>query len=158
MSDEKYHYTECGLDYVYLLNGFETVETPQGEAISIRNIDALHRAIGEFLCDQDAALAGKEIRFLRGEMGMSQRTFAHLFSVEERTVSRWETGETDMPKQSDVLLRLLYEEHANLGNGSIKDILEKIADLEDEIDRTHERVFQLQAREHEEPEVWARAA
>ena len=158
MIDDKYHYTECGLDYVYLLNGFEVVETPQGSTISIRNIDALHRAIGEFLCDQNAGLGGKEIRFLRSEMEMSQQTFAHLFSVDERTVSRWETEAINMPKQADALLRLLYEEHANLGNGSIKDILERIADLEDEIDRTHERLFQLHAREHEESEVWARAA
>ena len=158
MSDDKYHYTECGLDYVYLLNGFEIVETPQGSAISIRNIDALHQVIGEFLYDQNAGLGGKEIRFLRSEMEMSQQTFAHLFSVDERTVSRWETEAISMPKQADALLRLLYEEHANLGNESIKDILERIADLEDEIDRTYERIFQLRETEHGEPEVWARAA
>jgi putative transcriptional regulator len=44
---DRYHYTECGLDNIYLLNGFDPVETPRGKGVTIRNIDGLHRAIGK---------------------------------------------------------------------------------------------------------------
>lgn len=46
---DRYHYTECGLDNVYLLNGFEYVETPRGSGAMIKNWKGLHGAIGRHL-------------------------------------------------------------------------------------------------------------
>ena len=46
---DRYHYSECGLDNIYLYNGFEFVETPRGRAVNIRDIEGLHRAIGLIL-------------------------------------------------------------------------------------------------------------
>jgi DNA-binding transcriptional regulator YiaG len=154
----RYHYTECGLDNIYLINGFEEVSTSQGPTISIRDIDSLHQAIGEIFCGQSRDLGGKEIRFLRREMLMSQRTLAQLFDVQDRTVSRWEADKTVMSKSADTLLRLLYREQVKLPNGGIKECLLRIADLEEKIDCTYKRLFELQIDEGEEVQNWAQAA
>ena len=91
MHDERYHYTECGLDDVFLLNGFEWNVSPRGKTIAIKEIDALNRAIGEHLSRHKKELGGKEMRYLRREMLMSQATLAHLLKVSEQTIHRWET-------------------------------------------------------------------
>jgi hypothetical protein len=33
-----YHYQECGLDNVYLANGYREVETPYGPAVSVEDV------------------------------------------------------------------------------------------------------------------------
>lgn len=137
---EKYHYLECGLDDVYLVNGFERTESARGRSIAIRDIDALHRAIGEYLCLNKKDLNGKEIRFLRREMLMSQSTLARLFDVGEQTVRRWETGKVNMPRAAEALLRLMYTEDSK---SRVRDRLKRIADLEDEMDHNRQMIFEL---------------
>ncbi len=44
MKDSPYHYSECGLSNVYLVNGFNMIETSLGKAISIHDVDGLVRA------------------------------------------------------------------------------------------------------------------
>ena len=61
---EHYHYTECGLDNVYLANGYEMKETPSGRLVSIHNIHDLHHAIGKALVFKPGVLIGSEIRFI----------------------------------------------------------------------------------------------
>ena len=140
MHDKKYHYLECGLDDVYLVNGFERTKSARGTSIAIRDIDALHRAIGESLCLKKKDLTGKEFRFLRREMLMSQSTLAHLLDVGEQTVHRWEAGKASIPKAAEALLRLMYRDEPN---SRVRDQLNRIADLEDVIDRKQQMIFEL---------------
>lgn len=62
---EPLHYTQCGLPDVWLLNGFCRRETPYGDAVSVENINGLHRAIALYLVKKKAELTGSELRFLR---------------------------------------------------------------------------------------------
>lgn len=128
-----YQYTECGLENIYLANGFKFMETPRGKAVSIHDIDGLHKAIGLYLVTSKKDLQKKEIRFLREEMLMSQSTLGKLLGVSEQAVRRWETGKTEIPKPSEFLLRILYREHVNNQNGKISTLLKEIADLENEM-------------------------
>jgi DNA-binding transcriptional regulator YiaG len=130
MKNISYHYTECGLDNIYLINGFNQFETPYGRAISINDIDGLHRAIGVLLITTIKDLSGTEIRFLRHEMLMSQKTLSSLLGVGEQEVRRWENGKIKMPKPSESLLRLLYREHIHDRKSKIASILKAISDLE----------------------------
>lgn len=134
MKNGGYHYLESGLDYVFLGNGFEVREDNEGTTVFIQNIEGLHKVIGHHLATDKKRLRGKEIRFLRTEMLMSQRVLASLLQVDEQTVARWEKGHIRMPASADATLRLLYLEH-NGGNEKISKLLQTIADLEDEIDR-----------------------
>lgn len=150
MTTHSYHYTECGLDSVYLHGGYELSDG----LVAINNLDGLHKAIGRFIIDRRKHLSGKEIRFLRIEMGMSQETLARLLDVAVQTIHRWESGKTtDVPKPAEALVRLLYDEHIGEA-GEIRKHLKRIADLEDEIDHPlhlmatahgHWRVKELQA-------------
>jgi putative transcriptional regulator len=78
-------------------------------------------------------LSGDEIRFLRHEMLMSQRTLSNLLGVSEQEIRRWENGKIKIPKPSESLLRLLYREHADDKSGKIAKILKKVSELEEEL-------------------------
>ncbi len=132
---ENYHYTECGLDNVYLSGGVDFVDGPRGKQIVIREIDGLHEAIGRFLVYEKRNLSGKELRFLRHEMLMSQATLSKLLDVAEQTVHRWEAGKSEVPKPAEALIRLLYSEHLGTDEHGIKAALKRIAALEDEMDQ-----------------------
>lgn len=106
---EPLRYDWCGLDDVYLLSGFtRTIEEDGEESISIRNMDGLHRAIGNHLAEHKKALNGKEIRFLRKQMGISQDELADILSVTDQTVARWEKGECEIPGPAELLVRLVF--------------------------------------------------
>lgn len=166
MTDEKYHYLECGLDYVYLANGFERFESRRGPSVAIRDIDALHQVIGRHICDQKKNLSGKEIRFLRREMLMSQASLAHMLGVKEQTVHRWEAGKTATPKAAESILRFLYMEQVKASSEGLRSTLKRIADLEDEIHHQEQTTFELKrvkqarrsARGQPVPTQWALAA
>jgi DNA-binding transcriptional regulator YiaG len=136
MTEQMYHYTESGLDNVYLADGYEFVEAPGGQEVRITDIDGLHEAIGRTLIADKKNLSGKEIRFLRHEMLLSQARLAKLLEVGEQTVHRWEKGKAEIPKPAETLIRLLYREHIkDKAAPKIRHCLERIADLEDTIDR-----------------------
>lgn len=138
--ENSYHYTECGLSNIYLLNGFKIIETPRGKSVSINDVDGLHKAIGLSLSTSKKNLSPEEIRFLRHELLLSQNSLARLLGVSEQAIRRWENGKFDIPKPSETLLRLLYNEHV-LGKGEVTKMLKRIADLEDKMN-DHELLFE----------------
>ncbi len=165
MDGKKYHYRECGLDDVYLVNGFKRFKSARGTSVAIENVDMLHQAIGTHLCGQARELSGKDVKFLRREMMLSQATLAHLVGVKEQTVHRWETDKNSMSRSTDALLRRLYMEQVNTDSSdSLRDLLKRIADLEDEIHHRQEMIFKLKAARREKssarqrPAQWALAA
>lgn len=125
-----FHYTACGLDDVYLLSGYEVEETPYGEGISIKNADGLHRAIGIFLVRNRKLLSGKEVRFLRHQLDLTQSELARLLGTSTQQVARYEKEECDMPGPADRILRLLYSEHAQQ-NFHVRDLLTVLDQMDD---------------------------
>ena len=81
---KSYHYRECGLDNVYLVNGFTVDEEDGEEYVSIDDIHGLHRLIAKQIVDKTTAMTGAEYRFLRIEMNLSQKTIGELFGVDQR--------------------------------------------------------------------------
>jgi putative transcriptional regulator len=135
-----YHYTESGLDNVWLVNGVNYVDGPHGTQVIIEDIDGLHRAIGETLITHRKNLSGKEIKFLRQEMLTSQATLARLLGVSERAVIRWEGGKAgEVPGPAEATIRMLYrdflDEEGGRGTGTMRKMLKRIADMEKEIQR-----------------------
>lgn len=131
-----YHYTESGLDNVFLVNGFDYIEAPGGNrTVYIQDIDGLHEAIGLALIRRRQSLSGKELRFLRNELLLSQVRMSQMLGVTEQTVARWEKGETTMPRAGEALVRVMFAESMKQDT-PIRDVLERIADLDDEEDGT----------------------
>ncbi len=108
LSDEGHHYVECGLDNIYLSNGF-TKEIIDGEEyLTVKDIDGLHRAIGLHIVLEKKAPTGKELRFLRSELDMTQSDLARVLSVTDQSVARWEKGQSEPNGPAVLALRLIY--------------------------------------------------
>jgi DNA-binding transcriptional regulator YiaG len=139
-----YHYTACGLDDVYLLNGFTVHETEYGRGISVKDVDDLHQEIGLHLVMHRKALSPGEFRFLRKQLNLTQDELATCLGVDGQTVARYEKGATGIPSPSDRLLRFVFVlslmpegERAKL----LTDIMEMLKDAEDEV-RPHPAYFE----------------
>ena len=105
-----YRYTECGLDDV-VIEGLEVATDDSGEEVyCIPNLPSLHRAIASSIINRKSGLSGKEFRFLRTEMGLSQTELAEVLSVSRPTVNRWEQSKTDIDRNAQVVVRLLAAE------------------------------------------------
>ncbi len=110
----EHHYTESGLDSVFLAD-VELWECLCGEkAVGIPALPELHRVIGEALARKPALLTGPEIRFLRKNLGLASKDFADLLGVDKATVSRWENGKQVPDRPTDRFIRLVYAAHKGI--------------------------------------------
>jgi DNA-binding transcriptional regulator YiaG len=122
-----YHYTEVGLQNVWLANGYHVKETKYGNAVSIEDADGLHLAIGRRLA-RKSHLTGAEFRFLRKELDLSQHRLADLLGTTEQTIALWERR-GKIPKTADRMFRAIYLETVD-GNIKLKEMIERAADLD----------------------------
>jgi len=105
---ENYNYLESGLDNV-ILKGIDVFRCSCGEEVArIPSIGELHRLIGLKLVKKDSLLNGKEIRFLRKNIGVSAQKLARQMGVDNATISRWENNKQRITKSHDLHLRLIY--------------------------------------------------
>ncbi|WP_109105991.1 helix-turn-helix domain-containing protein [Azospirillum sp. TSO35-2] len=148
---EPYHYTGCGLDGIYLVNGYDVLETEYGQGVSIKNVDGLLDAIADYLVQSKKDLAGKEIRFLRTRMDITQSELGRLLGMSTQQVARWEKDKSEIPGPADRLLRLLYAEHSGKGI-NIRAVLQIL----DEFDSS--RANRAMFEPDESGEHWRRAA
>ena len=123
-----YHYTDCGLDNVWLYGGVSYQDTPYGLATSIHNIDELHDAIGMSIVRSDR-MSGAEFRFLRVELDLSQRALASLLGTMEQNIHRWETEKTELPGPAIVALKGYYLETLDPGS-RMKDMMDELSELD----------------------------
>ncbi len=127
-----YHYTDSGLDYIHLANGYDVVETPYGEGVAIHDLEGLHAVIGRCITDRPV-MSGDEFRFLRIELGLSQVDVANLFGVGESAVRNWEKGRTKhAPDPSANLMRGLYLESIS-EDSKLGEILKRVSQLNRDI-------------------------
>jgi DNA-binding transcriptional regulator YiaG len=120
-----HHYTLCGLDNVWLANGYEWVETNYGRALRVHKVEELHRAIGRALIAQPR-LSGREFRWVRVALDLSQAALGDMFGVTDQAVAKWEKGR-GAPKLADRALRALYREHLD-GNANLTKIFARAQD------------------------------
>ncbi len=111
-SEQPYHYTECGLDYVYLADGYTVHETGYGPAVEVHNAVELNRKIAREIVRRQGPLTGQEVRFLRGLMDLTQQELGALLGKDAQSVARWEKAKTALPKIEDIVLRQIYLEKA----------------------------------------------
>lgn len=123
-----FHYISCGLEYIWLKNGYTTIDTSYGESTSIHDIEGLHKIIGHYLVNNVPQLSGSEIRFLRKELDLSQVDLSNSLKVSESTVRAWESGRTQLTGPADLLLRVLYQAKLD-GHKEISDLLSRISQL-----------------------------
>lgn len=128
-----YHYTECGLDYVYLLDGFEIVKTEHGPAVRVVNASKLDRAIAMAIVRHQKRLTGQEVRLLRGLLDMTQEELGQALGKDGQSVARWEKGKTELPATEDIAIRQIYLEKSGRRQRFI-DTSRRVADLKKRVD------------------------
>jgi len=130
----KYHYTECGLDNVYLINGVEITKTKDGsEEIFIHDIHGLHKAIGKTLVFKRGLLAGNEIKFIRTTLDLSQTKLGRLLGLDYQSILGWEKNKTPISKTADHFLRIIFFSYLNRETDcSVYDKINEIADIDAE--------------------------
>lgn len=86
---DSYHYTDSGLDNVYL-TGVETIVCDCGESVVLTAAPSLLRIIAFCFAFKPAALRGREIRFMRHVLGRKAVDFAQMLSITPEHLSRLE--------------------------------------------------------------------
>ena len=133
-----YQYKGAGLDNVYLSNGYTEVKYGKETATSVMNVEGLHKAIAAHLIYHTSKLGGKEVRFLRNEIDMSQNALAELLDINVQTVANWEKGVHKINGSAERLLRLYAGECLLKHRGKIGKLLGEFAKITNHIE---ERMF-----------------
>ncbi len=108
-----YRYDITGLDNVMLV-GLELGEDEDGDpVVTIRNVNLLHRAIVHALATKPCAMTGKELRFARTELGLTQAGLSALIHVDIQKIGRWERGEYPLDTTAEIVIRMLMLQHVS---------------------------------------------
>jgi len=144
---EPYHYRACGLDDVYLMNGFTVEETGYGRGVSVHNVDGLHRAIGWHLICGRKRLSAREFRFLRKQMGFTQDQLAKRLRVDVQTVARYEKDQAAIPGAVDAIVRVLYAIYLIPEDRRMEVLTGLVDELEDREDSANRTMYFRQTNE-----------
>jgi DNA-binding XRE family transcriptional regulator len=104
-----YHYSDSGLDWVVLANGFTVHKTPYGEGVSIQDLNGLHACIARIIISGPVRIRGQELKFLRSMLDLSQSGLGKVIGLSRPTIARLEgKPDTPIPEPADRALRLFY--------------------------------------------------
>lgn len=109
-----YRYVESGLDNVYIQGVKTVVDDVGNEVHCIPNVGRLHKVIAHSIIAQASRINGKELRFLRTEMGFTQEEIAKLLKMSRATVNRWETGKERIDSNAEMFIRVLSAERLDI--------------------------------------------
>jgi putative transcriptional regulator len=150
MAKAMYHYTECGLQNIHLINGFNKEVIEGEEYVSVDDVYSLHRVIAKCIINNSVMLATASFKFLRIELDLSQKSLGALLGVDTQTIARWEKGQTAIPRTADVALRAYYIESIN-EQSNVGFLLKMLADT-----NTQETIKQIIL--NQENEQWLQQA
>ncbi len=140
-----YKYQGCGLENIYLRNGVEIMHTESGmEVVRIEDQRGLHKVIAHNLCQLNRPLSGKEFRFLRKELDLSQRQVAMMVGFEEQTVSLWEREQQPVNPPAERIVRLLMAELLD-DNLHLRQLLERFSEIDRVVRATERMEFEVNA-------------
>jgi len=104
-----YHYTESGLNNIYLNNGYQYAD----DSLLLEDRWNLHYVIACKLIEKKGKLSPKEFKYLRNEINATQATLANALGVCESTVRNWERGRSEISPIADRMIRLIYRSCAD---------------------------------------------
>jgi len=135
---EPLHYTQCGLDDIFLINGFRRLQVGGEESVAIQEVEGLQKAIALNVVRNKALLNGKEVRFLRKLLDFTQAEIGLWLGYTSQQVARWEKGEGKINPSADKLLRVIYTASFHEKGLNILETIRELAELDAQ---TNERQF-----------------
>ena len=152
LCDSPILYRGCGLDGIYLCNGY-TVEEIDGETFThIEDRESLHKVIALNLAEHRKTLTPTELKFIRVAMDLTQGGLAKALGVSSQSVARWEKGQVEIPGPADRMLRILVMVQM-LPDDELAQLVRELSETLDSMDETN--VVPLQFRHDIE---WKEAA
>lgn len=109
-----HHYTECGLQNVFIEGLTPVIDDDGDEIITIPAINELHRVIALGIVSHEHGMSGDELRFLRSEMGYTQAELAELVHHDKQSIGRWERSEYEIASAAEAIIRRLAIEKLSL--------------------------------------------
>lgn len=137
--NEAYHYKACGLDGIYLLNGYHEVDHDGETHVFVDGEEELHRVIARHVICTRKSLTGREIRFLRKTMDWTQKELAEQLGNDSQSVARWEKEEYPIPADAEKLLRVVVLAHLLTPN-EVETLARMVRERLHELDAMDERV------------------
>lgn len=141
-------YEACGLPHIWLVDGFEIVHHAGEELIQPEDVEGLHKAIALHLVRFRKTLGGREIRFIRRAIDLTQGELAHWLGTGVQTVARWEKDKVNIPGPEDRLLRIntiLAVSEPDRFAQLIREMPKNLDDLDEGPDRpvsfTHDQIW-----------------
>lgn len=129
--NDLFHYTQCGLDDVWLANGYHPEETEYGDGFRIDHADELHQTIAMSIINDKRPLRGQEVRFLRMAMNLSQESMAKALGVDRATVMRWERArDKALGVMQDIAVRTTYAARAS-GDEFLIGVIRELQDADE---------------------------
>jgi DNA-binding transcriptional regulator YiaG len=123
-----FHFTQSGLDNVWLANGWRALKTPYGPSFTIERLDELHEALARFIVESPLPMRGQDARYLRVMLDLSQADMGKLLGVSRATVIRWESDpKAPLDRVHDIAVRATYAAHhdgASLIGATVKALQE----------------------------------
>lgn len=145
--NKPFHYTQCGLDYVYLLDGVKWEKNEYGEFYSIHEVEKLHEFIAHQIITSSRPLRGQEMLFLRKQLTFSQSCLAKMMGITRDTIAKAEAKrDENISPMMDRLLRFIYTI-----DGKNKKSLSVVAGLLDDI---AEQEYQRKLSVTHKNEIW----
>lgn len=83
-----YRYLECGLDDVWLVDGYRRMRSSYGSGVAVVDLDGLHRAITARVTHLPGVLLPQKFRFLRKHLGLSRSGLGNLIGDDAQAISR----------------------------------------------------------------------
>ena len=118
----EYRYTESGLDNVIIQGAHVLVDDAGNSCVTIPNVNGLHKAIAQAIVHRHSAMSGRELQFLRTEMGMTQAELAAIVHREPLAISRWERDEIGTDSNAETLIRLHATERLGLSHIPVAEV------------------------------------
>ena len=129
-------YAGCGLDWVFLANGYTVHETPYGQGLSIHDADGLHAVVLREIITSPHPICGQELRFIRSMLDLSQEGMGKIIGVQRLQVTRMEANrKKPITPSADRAIRMFFalQQHD-------RDLADRILELLNEFDdQQHEQ-------------------
>ena len=103
-----YHFKACGLDNVFLKNGYQITNSASGSGVSIDELDTLLSAIAMRIVESERPIQAAEFKYLRLELDLTQETLGKLLDKSGQSIALFEKGKQPIPRLVDVALRNYY--------------------------------------------------
>jgi len=126
-------YEGCGLDWVFLANGYTIHETPYGQGIAIQDADSLHKVVLREIITSPHPIRGQELRFIRSMLDLSQEGMGKIIGVQRLQVTRMEANrKKPITPSADRAVRMFFalQQHDRALADRILELLNEFDDQE----------------------------